>query len=245
MTKLNLRIHIAPVGFEVDRIVLSARKRKADRVYLLVHENRSDDRAGPFVDRIKRQLKGDIEVVTEHHNRLDLFEIIKSIRHIIEREAGNNIYVNLASGSKIQAIAGMMACMMFNENKNVFPFYVEAKEYLGFKGQQISTGIKDPIDIPAYEIQTPEQRHIGALKIITESGGRIRKKDMAELAERQGLIRVNAEERNHSQARFASLDKSIIQPLLLHWKFIRVEKVGRTRWIQMTEEGQNAARFLI
>lgn len=68
---------------------------------------------------------------------------------------------------------------------------------------------------------------------------------MARLADQEKLITVNAEESNYSQARFASLDKNIIQPLLEKWKFIKVDKVGRARWIEITEEGKNAAEFLI
>jgi hypothetical protein len=48
-----------------------------------------------------------------------------------------------------------------------------------------------------------------------------------------------------SQARFASLDKNIIQPLEEQWKFIEVEKIGRNRWIKLTQDGINAAEFLI
>ena len=68
---------------------------------------------------------------------------------------------------------------------------------------------------------------------------------MAEIAEEQEIITINSEERNHSQARFASLDKNIIQPLAEKWSFIEIEKIGRNRWIKITEEGQNAAEFLI
>ncbi len=237
---------MAPVGFEVDRIVLSAKKRRADKVYLLIHNNPAQDKAGPFLERIQKELQQEkIEVTTEFHNRLDLFEIIKSIRQIIERESGNNIYVNLASGSKIQAIAGMMACMMFNEQKNVFPFYVEAERYHGSNRQQISSGIRELMDLPSYEIQKPERKHIEALNIINDHQGRLTKKTMAELADTNKLIVVNAELEHYSQARFASLDKNIIQPLLSHWKFIEEEKVGRTRWIKMTEEGRNAVKFLL
>jgi len=246
MSNLNLRVHLAPVGFEIDRIVLSAKKRKADRVWLLVHENKSEDKAGPFIEKIKKMLKKEnIEVVIAYHDRLNLFKIIKSIKEIIEKEKGNSVYVNLASGSKIQAIAGMMACMMFNKEKNVFPFYVEAEEYLGFKGQQISSGIKEPLDIPSYEIHIPGRKLIAALKIIQESGGKLTKKEMAELADKQKIIIINAEKDNYTQARFASLDKNIIHPLLEHWKFIEVEKIGRNHWIKITEVGKNAAEFLI
>jgi len=68
---------------------------------------------------------------------------------------------------------------------------------------------------------------------------------MAELAEKENLITVNAREENYTQARFASLDKNIIQPLQEQWKFIDVEKIGRNRWIKITQEGQNASEFLL
>ena len=42
---VDLRVHIAPVGYEEDRIVIPAVQKKADRVWLLVHSNPSEDRA--------------------------------------------------------------------------------------------------------------------------------------------------------------------------------------------------------
>jgi len=41
------------------------------------------------------------------------------------------------------------------------------------------------------------------------------------------------------------LDKNIIQPLQEQWKFIEVEKIGRNRWIKITQEGIDASKFLI
>ena len=176
---------------------------------------------------------------------MNLFEIIKSVKEIVKEEKGNDIYVNVASGSKIQAIACMMACMIFNDSKNVKPFYAEAEKYSGFKGEQQSTGWKGNIELPSYEIQIPKPEHIIALKIIKERGGKLTKKEMARLAEDSKIITVNAREENFEQARFASLDKNIIQPLVDQWKFVEVEKVGRNRWIKITEAGSQAAEFLI
>jgi len=244
-TIANLRIHIAPVGFEIDRIVIPAKKMKADKVWLLIHENPSEDKAGPFITKIQKQLKKEnIKIAIEHHNRLDLFKIIKSIKEIVAKEKGNDIYVNLASGSKIQAIASMMACMMFNDTQRIKPFYAEAESYPGFEGKQMSYGVKNLMEIPTYEIKTPRQELVQALKIIKDHKGRIRKKDMAELAEKNNLITINAREENYNQARFASLDKNIIQPLEEQWKFVETEKVGRTRWVKITQEGINATEFL-
>jgi len=242
----KLRVHIAPVGYEVDRIVLAAKQEKADKVWLLLHENKSEDKAGPFITKITKQLlKQNIEVKEEYHDRRDLFKIIRAVKNIIDQEKGNEIYVNLASGSKIQAIGTMMACMMFNDNSNIHPFYVEAKNYPGFNAKQpLSTGIKDIVDVPPYSIKTPDQKLVAALQIITEHNGKLTKKEMAKIAEEQQLIIINSKEKNHSMARFASLDKNIIQPLE-EWKFIEIEKLGRNRWIKITQEGSNVAKFLL
>jgi len=240
----NLRVHIAPVGYEIDRIVLPAKKMRADKVILLVHENVNEDKATKFYQKISEQLKKlNIESTIEYHNRTKLFAIIKTVKQLILQEKGNIISVNLASGSKVQAIGCMMASMMFNDDDNVNPFYVEAKEYLGFSGKAISKGIKEIESIPTYEIQTPEDRHIQALKIVVDNDGKISKKEMAKIAIEQKLIIVNAE--NESQATYASLDKNIISVLENRWGFVKVNKIGRTRWIEITEEGKYASEFLI
>jgi hypothetical protein len=137
----------------------------------------------------------------------------------------------------------MMACQLFNDKENVSPYYVEAKEYTGFSGEAISKGIKEIQAVPSYEIKKPEPKLIQALKIIKESNGKLSKKEMARLCLDKKLITINAE--NESQATFASLDQNIISPLEKKWGFIEVEKIGRTRWIKITDEGINASEFLI
>ncbi len=242
---VNLRVHIAPVGFEVDRIVISAKKMNADKVWLLVHDNPSEDKALPYLKKILAQLKNQkIKTQIQRANRLNLFQILKSVKEIVEEEKDNDIFVNVASGSKIQAIACMMACQMFNDRKNIKPFYAEAEEYAAFKGEQ-TKGVKNLQSLPTFEIQRPKPELVKALKIIIENKGKIQKKQMAELAEENQIIKVNARDENYTQARFASLDKNIIQPLQEQWKFIEVEKIGRNRWIKITQEGINASEFLI
>jgi len=248
MTNLaTFRVHIAPLGFEVDRITIPLKQTKADKLWLLAHDNRSDDKSAPYLEKIKKECKKlGVEVKIEYADRLSIFKAIKSIKDIIEQEKGNYIYVNVASGSKIQAIACMMACMILKENNNLQPFYAEPEKYAAFEGKQQSFGIKDTIPLPTYEIQTPKPKLLAALKVISEQKNqKITKKEMAEIADKQGIITVKAEESNYSQARFASLDKNIIAPLEKDWKFIEIEKIGRNRWIKITQEGKNAAEFLI
>ena len=113
---INLRIHIAPVGFEVDRIVIPAVEMKADKVWLIVHDNVAEDKAAKYREKIEKKLEQK-EIKTEivYANRLRLFPIIKVVSEIILKNRKNEIFVNVASGSKIHAIGCMMACMMFDD----------------------------------------------------------------------------------------------------------------------------------
>ena len=246
MSKIvNLRIHVAPVGFEIDRIAIPAKQMKADRVWLVMHEEISKDRAHGYMEKIMAQLKKEkIEVKISHSNRSDLFKLLRTLREIVENEDGNDIFVNCSSGSKIQAIACMMACMMFQGKTKLTPYYAEPENYSSIRGEQLSSGLKSVVKLPAYEIHTPKPTLVQALKIIKDGDGKITKKDMAKLAYEKKLLAVHAKEENFQQARFASLDKNIIQPLLNEWKFIEVERIGRTRWIKITQEGLGAVEFL-
>ena len=246
-SKLKLRVHVAPVGFEIDRIVIPAKKMRADKVWLIAHSNLSEDKARPFLDKIKKTLeKSNIEVKETTADRYRLFDIVRTVKEIIITEQQHDVYLNVASGSKIHAVGMMMATMIFDDRSNLHPFYAQAKEYHHTKiSQPHTTGIEAIHDLPTYRIQTPEKKHLQALKIIVDDGGKISKKEMAIAAETEGLIVINAEPSNHSQARFASLDKNIISPLENEWGYIRIEKVGRNRWIHLTDEGKWASEFLI
>lgn len=248
---LRLRIHVAPLGFEVDRIVLPAIEMKADVVWLLVHSNRSEDAARPFEERIRSELGGaGIEVRAEYADRKKLFDILRAVRGIIKKAGGrNDIYVNVSSGSKIQAIACMMACMMWNDEENLTPYYAEPKEYASSRKAdepvELSSGLGEIIELPRYRIQIPKKELVETLTIIGRSkGGRITKSDLAKEAEEAGIITVNSRGENIDSVRLTSLANNIVGPLTKEWKFLKTEKVGRTRWISLTDEGKNAAEFL-
>ena len=246
MKKISkLRVHIAPVGFEIDRIVLPAIEMRADKVWLVQHSNPGADKAGGYAKKIESKLKKEkIDVDSIKADRENIFSVLKAVRDLFMKEQENDIYVNASSGSKIQAIACMMACMMFKEF-NVTPYYAIPKSYPATDGEQQSTGMEGIVELPQYQIQKPKSEIIQALKIIKDHNGKITKKEMASLSQENQLITVNAREENQDQARFASLEANIIQPLSENWKFIEIQKIGRNRWIKMTPDGDNAAKFLI
>ena len=96
MTNLaTFRVHIAPIGFEIDRIVIPLRQTKADKLWILAHDNRSEDLSGPYLEKIKKECKKlGVEVKVAYSDRLSLFKAIKSIKDIISQEKGNYIFVD-------------------------------------------------------------------------------------------------------------------------------------------------------
>tara|TARA_B100001167_G_C16716043_1_gene278794 strand:- start:180 stop:923 length:744 start_codon:yes stop_codon:yes gene_type:complete len=243
---VRLRVHIAPVGFEIDRVVIPAIEMKADKVYLLRHDNYAEDKSGPYLEKIAKKLENkNISTEIVNVNRYRLFGIIRVVKEIIIKERDSDIYLNIASGSKIHAVGCMMAAMLKDDRTNIHPYYAQAETYPTYSGKEQQTfGVEEIHDLPTYQIRTPPPKLLEALSII-KAEDRITKKRLAEIADDHDLINVGAREENFQQARFASLDKNIIHPLEHDWEFIKVEKVGRNRIITLTKEGKYAAEFLI
>ncbi|MBT4327462.1 MAG: hypothetical protein HOD60_11265, partial [Candidatus Nitrosopelagicus sp.] len=206
----------------------------------------STDKAQKYHTEIQKQLKKQkIKTETVYANRFRLFDIIGVVKKLIQENRKDSFYVNVASGSKIHAIGCMMACMMFDDRDNIHPFYPQADKYPVYKNNEQQTyGVKEIHALPTYQLLTPKQDLLEALKIIKEHDGRIQKKVLAEIAEERKILNIGARKENHSNARFASLDKKIIQPLLNTWGFIEEEKIGKNRWISFTDDGKNASEFL-
>ena len=248
---------MAPVGFEVDRIVMPAVKMKADRVWLITN-NPDVEEGRKFVKSIQHQLKHEgIECLQMEADRIDLFDILRVLRLIILREKGNSILVNVSVGSKIQAIASMMACMMFRDIAIIKPYYAIPGKYtssIAKEEKQETEGLKDIIPMPDYKIEIPTHKLIKCLNIINQKkGAEIRKRELKDLAIESGLIhldenRVTGRKRTKDeytdQAAYMSLNKNLIEPLQKDWRFITETKVGTHHIITLTEEGKHALHFL-
>ena len=240
------RVHIAPVGFEEDRIVLPAINMKADRVWLIVHDKAHEDKGGKFVKTIESKLK-DARIHCMHAgaDRIDLFDILRALRTIFLREQGNSILVNVSSGSKIQAIACMMACMMFKDLGMIQPYYVVPERYTSsISDKQETEGVKKIIGLPEYQIEIPSEKLIKCLGIIDKrAGSKISKRELKDQAIENNLIHVDDKKISSDQAAYMALNKNLIEPLL-NWKFITESKVGSHHIISLTEDGNHALKFL-
>ena len=170
------------------------RIRKAEKVYLLVHNKKSEDKASAYADEIVKKLKA-AKIKTEKVpcDWYNIDEITKKTRDLILKEKGNEIAINLASGSKNHAIALDRACMTFRDRTKIIPFYPEAKKWAAHTKvknlTQLTEGVKAIKRIHTHRIIVPEEILIDALEIIhtdsviipMSSGNRrgVKKKDLA------------------------------------------------------------------
>ncbi len=251
--KVKKRIHIAPVGFEVDRIVMPAIELEADKVYLLVHNNKSEDKAGEYIARVVKELKAQkIETEKVFANWRDVESITKEARKLFLSLSGNDIYVNIASGSKNHAIALDRAIMTMDDQTNVTEYYAESESYEGFKPgkDQLSKGVREIKAIPKRKMVLPGKRLLGAMIIIrdynqSQTGTcergckkdhkhikkKIKKKHLAEACVDQNIL-------PSAGNILTSLDKNIIQKLITEWDFIEIEKIGQSYYVGLTNNGE-------
>ena len=232
------RIQIAPVGFEVDRVVLPAIKLKAEKVYLMVHKDRSKDKATKYATAIQKKLKAaNIETELVYCDWENIEEITRVARDLILQESRNEIAINLASGSKNHAIGLDRACMTFRKRKHIHPFYPEAKKWTAWRyPKQQSTGVKKIRQIPIHRIIVPEPELIEALRIIKDNSTDIplhkgkkgvKKKDLAK-----------AYFGDSSKVNLTKLQRNITQQLKKTWRAIEIIQVGQSDWISLTDEGK-------
>ena len=240
-----LRVHVSAIGFEIDRVALPAIELKADRVWLITHNKPHEDKAYTFIKQIKNKLKEHkIECLEESADRKDLFDTLRALRFIIIKEKGNNIMINVSTGSKIQSIASMMACMMFRDFGTITPYYVEPKNYTSIPEAQETEGMKDIISLPDYRIEIPSKKLIKSLELINkEENGILNKKKLMYLALQENLIHVTENKENKETAAYMALNKNIIEPLQ-KWNFITIDKSGKRKLITLSDDGKNALKFL-
>ena len=214
--------------------------RKAEKVYLLVHSKKSEDKAPAYADEIVRELKA-AKIKTEKVpcDWYNIDEITKKTRDLILKEKGNEIAINLASGSKNHDIALDRACMTFRDRTKIIPFYPEAKKWAAHTKvknlSQLTTGVKTIKQIHTHRIIVPDAVLIQVLKIIHTDGVII-----PLWAGRRGVTKKDLAKKifgSSSKQNLTRLQRTITQKLLKPWKAIQIFKVGRKEYISLSDEG--------
>jgi CRISPR locus-related DNA-binding protein len=240
----NLRIHIAPVGFEFRRVTEPLIRMQADKVYLVTYG--PDDSAKKFFEQIKKELGQNYKNIKVEEIFVDiwnLYECIEKYRAIVleEKRKGNHVYMNVSTGTKITSIAGMLSCMLWG----ALPYYARVS-YPSMKKTEIPpTEHVDEADLlPVYEVRKPKTEYLLILSILKLNNGKMRKARLIEKLEAKGIIRLKDESKMKltEPAKLSQL-RAILEPLETDWKYIKVEASGRRSEVMLTEQGETALKI--
>ncbi|MGI0053855.1 MAG: DUF6293 family protein [Thermoplasmata archaeon] len=239
----HARIHICPVGFEVERVTEPILRERADRVYLVTR--REDDRARPFLEEVIRRIRRaprPVEVEIRRAEIWDVFGALGAYRAIFEREARIDrraagivpIRVNVSTGTKITAIAGTLACMLWKGE----PYYAQVSRswYSGItpKVRAVNDVVEriDPVGV--YELRAPAPELIDVLRALARRGGELRKRD---LIRELGLDRAGGPGAPSPQAQHSRLRRRL-DPLESKWGFVAAGSGGGR--VRLTPQGRLA-----
>ncbi|WP_251341228.1 DUF6293 family protein [Haloplanus halophilus] len=244
------RVHVMPLGFEHDRIVEPAVEYRADRVILLDWIADDIERPAYHEDVLADLDSAGIDVERRECALFDLYDSIAVVAEIATDEAtpdgeddvANEVYVNLATGSKITAIGGMIACMVTGA---AHPYYVRAERYASGT-EPVGYGMELAIDLPTYPMDRPDRQQIAVLDRLVEEGA-CSKKALIRFGADRDLPFIRDCDRpfdgsgKPTKQAYARLRRHVVDPLRER-EFVTVEAAGTTRRVRATEAGRNARR---
>lgn len=246
------RVHVVPFGPETDRITKPAIDWRADRVVLLRYLGERD----AVFEHLQAEVVATLEEegieydVREHDVGGDLFAAVGAVSRAIGDFSDDLVYVNLASGSKVMAIGGMIAAMTA---ESATPYYVHADD-AGSVTPTPATNVTETQSIPRFPMERPEVQEIAVMQFIARSDrvhesaagqpdyeGEGRpyhdKTTLYEFGEEAALPFMDGVKDN-SQAKFGRLDSHIVDPLR-EQGYLTVEQVGTHRRVMLTDQGEN------
>jgi hypothetical protein len=242
------RVHIAPVGFEVDRIVEPVLRMRGEALHLIAH-TAEEDQGLVFQRQIARRLK-EYEITPLIHRApaFDLYSTIALIARLIRDHRRDEVFVNISSGSKVQALAGVLAAMLVEEEGlRAVPYYAAAERYSPPKGKPISTGCASITELPRLQLRAPPHEVKCALSVLLH--GELSKTDLAVALAKQGIFsreHLTDDWKPRSNASRVSLQAAVdvrVVRRLQEWGFATTNRRGTKSLVALTEGGRAAAEF--
>lgn len=162
-----MRVQVVPLGFEYERLKRPIVEWRADKVVAVAYDD--GDAEVPYLDDLLAELAENERIDLERRecDIFDLYDTLGTVAAAIADHADDDVYVNLSGGSKITAIAGMIACMATGAT----PIY--AKPDYGPEADRIPPEpLHDEVErifsLPTYPIESPSATHVAFLRFIAE-----------------------------------------------------------------------------
>lgn len=232
-------VHIAPLGYEYDRIKEPIIEYDADVVYLLADETL--DRT-EYHDRLEDELlDAGVALRTRSISILDIYDVLGEVTTIVDEHGDDIVRVNVSSGTKLAAIGAALACMA--TDAIAYHVHPESRSYR-IANTPRTEGMRMAEQLPSYPLETPTTDQVRVLDYVDSADDETstpKKSDLIAFAEENELSFVTRSKPANEKAKFALLNNHIIEPLTENG-YVRVESVGRSKQVTLTETGQNALR---
>jgi len=230
------RVHIAAHGWEVARIVDPIFELKADKLVLVCPVNDAflADFEREMIDELESMDRLAVELRTA--NLYDLDSALQVFTQAVKDHEGDDVFINVSTGSSLAAIAGMMAA----QTSDATPFYVQP----GF-GDDASAPTEPVVleageitELPVFELQGPSAEQLRVLGYLHGQESAT-KKELIEFAQDQQLPFIANTEANSDEGLYRLLESHVIDPLS-DGGYIGVEKVGRKKQVSLEQRGVDA-----
>jgi hypothetical protein len=232
------RVHIIPLGYERDRVIVPPIEMGAEVVVLVEHAgDGTKDRPDYYDDIFEAFEESAIQVVEVEADIFDLYDALGTIAWLIQDYQRDEVYVNLATGGKVTAIAGMIACMV---TEAATPYYVSADNYGDHQQEPVAQNVTNISNLPTYPIDAPVPEQVQILAYIADEGP-VSKKELIEYAEKKELPFIADYEGSDVKGKYRKLDTAVIDPLAADGA-VSIEQQGRRKMARITPDGENTLR---
>ena len=230
------RVHIVPLGYEYERVTVPAIRMRADRVSLIYHEGDDPAQRPEYYADIHEDLRA-AGIAVDDDNVCDIFDLydtLRTVAELIQANREHDVYVNLASGGKVTAIAGMIACMVTGTAE---PIYVGAAEYGQDKEVPVAEDVTSVSRLPTYPIQAPSRDPLRLLRYVVDAGP-VTKQECIEFAVGAGIDPLADHSDDDVRGLYRLLDSHLLDSLRDDG-YVETFKRGRNKYVEATAEGAN------
>lgn len=226
------RVHIAPLGYEYDRILQPAVEGKSDRIYLLEHSG-PETHSVDYHDELIAELRdAGITVETYCCDLFDVYDVLAIVTTLAYQHQEDDVRVNVATGREIAAVGATIACMATGATA----YYVHPEEY-ATRDEPVAYGVRDVEGLPDYPIDAPTEEQIAVLRYLDDHE-KVNKKELIGFGEQERLPFIENSQATTDKSKFRVLDSKIVDPLVEDG-YVEIEKVGRQKRIHITDAGEN------
>ncbi len=131
---LNERVHLIPLGHEIDRAVKPFKTYRAERAYVIVVPDNADldeqmlEKQRHYTKRVcEGLLAAGVRPEVTYCNMFDILDVLRVVSSLIVREKrqGNDVLINMSACGRMTSVAVTMAAMVHG----VTAYYVHADRY--------------------------------------------------------------------------------------------------------------------